>query len=78
MNNMPLGDILILSFTGGVLLFITVGPIYVRRQEKKIWNRGQCPTCGEPWIHYDTDSQGGRMYRCDNWHGCTISYRVDK
>lgn len=78
MSNMLLKDILTWSFTGCVLLIITVGPIYARRQEKKNWNRGYCPTCGKPWIHYDTDSQGGRMYRCENWHSCDISYRVDK
>lgn len=75
---MSLEDLLMSSFIGGVLLFITVGIIYVRRQEKKNWNRDICPHCGKPWMHYDTDSQGGRMYRCENWHSCDVSYRVDK
>ena len=75
---MLLEDILIWSFTSSVLLFITVGPILVRRQEKRNWNKGICPVCGKPWMRYDTDSHGSRMYRCENWHSCDVSYRIDK
>lgn len=76
---MLLKDILMWSFTSSVLLFITVGPILVgRRQEKRNWNKGICPVCGKPWMLYDTYSHGGRMYRCENWHRCDVSYRVDK
>ncbi len=75
---MLLEDILIWTFTGGVLSFITIGPVLVRHKEKKKWNKGICPICGKPWMHYDTDSHSGRMYRCENWHSCDVSYRVDK
>lgn len=61
-----------------VIAFLIVGGIYARYSEKKSWNNGICPYCGKPWIRFDTDSQGGRMYRCENWHGCDISYNVDK
>lgn len=75
---MLLEDIVIFTIAGGVVLFITWGIIHTRRTEKKNWNNGRCPICGKPWIHFDTDSQGGRMYRCGNRHYCTITYNVDK
>lgn len=71
-------DIIICTIMGSVVLFIGIGIVWARKQEKKNWNNGVCPYCGKPWMHYDTDSQGGRMYRCENWHSCDVSYRVDK
>lgn len=32
--------------------------------ERKLWNNGKCPKCGERWKNFDTDSQGGRGYKC--------------
>ena len=46
-------------------------------KEKKIWNKGYCPKCGEKWIMFDMDSQGGRMYKCKNNHHCVCTYNVD-
>ena len=38
-----------------------------------------CPVCGKEWIFFDQDSQGGRMYKCDECGNyCTITYEVDK
>lgn len=71
-------DIIYITIGLLILVFITLGCIYVRHMEKKDWNKGYCRTCGKPWIHYATDSHGGRMYRCDNWHSCDVSYNVDK
>jgi hypothetical protein len=33
--------------------------------EKKRYNNGFC-SCGSRWIHFDCDSQGGDMFKCDN------------
>lgn len=71
-------DVIMCTIMGSVVLFIGIGIIWARKQEKKNWNKGICPYCGKPWMHYDTDSHGGRMYRCENWHSCDVSYRVDK
>ena len=57
---------------------IIIGLILTRRNEKRKWNNGTCSKCGDKWKLFDIDSQGGRMYRCDNWHYCDISYNIDK
>lgn len=61
-------------------LIITITCICVliaRHLEKKDWNNGYC-SCGEPWKHFTTDSQGGRGYCCDKCHKhIWISYKVD-
>lgn len=46
--------------------------------DKKEWNNGKCPLCGNQYELFDMDSQGGRGYVCRNckkyiW----ISYNVD-
>lgn len=69
---------LLTIIAGGTLGFVVVGPFIVRHMEKKRWNNGICPECGEQWMEYDMDSQGGRLYRCENWHSCDITYEVDK
>ena len=32
--------------------------------EKKEYNNGFCSKCGAELVQYDTDSQGGRCYKC--------------
>ena len=32
--------------------------------ERRAWNRGQCRQCSAQLVYFDTDSQGGRGYRC--------------
>jgi hypothetical protein len=32
--------------------------------ERRAWNNGICAAYGEPWVHFDNDSQGGRGYKC--------------
>jgi hypothetical protein len=45
--------------------------------ERHDWNKGRCPKCwASHWIYFDTDSQGGRGYKCsvDRSHTTWISY----
>lgn len=42
-------------------------PFYAIHCEKKDFNNGICPKCGNKLYHFDTDSQGGRGYCC---HKC--------
>ncbi|EJT5937200.1 hypothetical protein N2W52_001968 [Clostridium perfringens] len=59
-----------------ILIFI-ITYLYLKHREKLRWNNGVCPECGEPWGHVYTDSQGGRLYRCKNYHDCSINYSAD-
>lgn len=34
--------------------------------EKKAFNKGRCPKCYGELKHFDTDSQGGKGYCCEN------------
>ena len=67
-----------MSFIIITLFVCAIILIYARYKEKTSWNNGICPVCKKPWTMYDIDSQGGRMYHCENGHYCDISYRVDK
>jgi|WetSurSiteA1Bulk_404760.scaffolds.fasta_scaffold77249_1 hypothetical protein len=52
---------------------------FAYKKEKDRWNQGYCPECGGDWEHFDTDSQGGRMYKCTGGHYVVITYpRIDK
>ena len=31
--------------------------------DRRSWNGGVCRDTGEPWVYFDTDSQGGRGYK---------------
>jgi hypothetical protein len=59
-----------------VLALIGYGGYCARNSEKKVWNNGICAEYGEPWRHFDNDSQGGRGYKCRDQF-CWISYNVD-
>ena len=54
------------------------------RYEKKAWNGGICPICGEKLVCFDMDSGGNRLYNCSNVHNCkgyfiAVGYnRIDK
>lgn len=59
-----------------ILFFII---LFARSYERKTWNNGRCPDCGERWKYFDTDSQGGRGYYCSKCNKTIwISYNVDK
>ena len=45
-----------------LLIFLVVCFIAMQA-EKYVWNKGKC-FCGTPWEYFDTDSQGGRGYKC--------------
>jgi hypothetical protein len=64
---------------GIVLILLLFGfIIWGRSREKKDWNNGYC-SCGHKWRYFDSDSQGGRGYCCDNCNNYIwVSYKVDK
>lgn len=41
--------------------------------DKYTWNKGICRENGQPWIYFDTDSQGGRGYKSGKYV-CWISW----
>lgn len=47
-----------------VVLFIGIGISYAIIREKREFNNGICPICGQKLEYFDNDSQGGRGYRC--------------
>ncbi|MCK5607746.1 hypothetical protein KAR91_38040 [Candidatus Pacearchaeota archaeon] len=56
-----------------LLLIACIGvPILARWLEKKAYNNGVCPYCNTDFKYFDTDSQGGRGYRCKT--GCTTTW----
>lgn len=46
------------------ILIMIYGCIWCYSKEKKDFNNGICPKCGNPLIHFDTDSQGGQGWCC--------------
>lgn len=42
--------------------------------DRYVWNDGHCRTCGWEWVWFDTDSQGGRGYKCYGQHHTWISW----
>ena len=70
---------MVIAFLFILMCIMAVGFITVRRNEKKDWNHGYCSMCGNKWIEYDMDSQGGRGYKCSSGkHSIWITYNVDK
>lgn len=51
-----------------VLVWLGAIPVFVF-QERKAWNNGICRRCGGKLYHADTDSQGGKMWRCEKCGG---------
>ena len=70
------GLIAIIVFCGLAVLF-SVGAIASYAEGKK-WNHGRCKECNDSWQSFDTDSQGGRGYKCGCGRHIWISYRVDR
>lgn len=71
-------DLLLWFIFGIIIILIIIGIVSTIIYEKKKWNNGICPICGDKFKLFALDSQGGRMYRCNNWHYCNISFNVDK
>ena len=63
----------------GVVVLIVICIIGIF-SEKKDYNNGICPKCGQKLHHFDNDSQGGRGYICDKCNYTTwVSYPfIDK
>ena len=57
-------DILALIILVVVGLFVGIGLPCAIISEKREFNNGICPICGEKLEHFDNDSQGGRGYCC--------------
>lgn len=57
--------IIFITISSSLLLitFTFIGII----SEKRDYNNGICKHCGKPLRHFDTDSQGGRLYTCPNF-----------
>ena len=70
------GLIAILVFCG-LVVFFSIGAI-ASRVEAKQWNYGRCKECNDSWECFDTDSQGGRGYKCGCGKYVWISYKVDR
>ena len=61
-----------------IVVLICLG-IYAREDEKKRYNNGFCPNCGNSLRCFDMDSQGGRMYKCDTCgYYTSVTYSIDK
>jgi hypothetical protein len=46
-----------------IVAFLLGGALGASMAERRAWNRGICRQTGEPWVYFDTDSQGGRGYK---------------
>jgi prepilin signal peptidase PulO-like enzyme (type II secretory pathway) len=58
------------------IIFGIYGILKCRKEECKDWNKGICPKCGKPLKHFDTDSQGGEGWCCNNCRYYTwVSYK---
>ena len=67
---------------GAMLAAALLATLAGRTIESYNWNKGKCRKCGGDLVYFDTDSQGGRGYRCKT-PGCGravwISYNgIDK
>lgn len=75
-------DILALIILVVVGLFVGIGLPCAIISEKREFNNGICPICGEKLKHFDDDSQGGRGYCCPSTkhsYYTWVSYRfIDK
>ena len=60
-----------------LVLMICLG-IWGYFNEKRNWNGGFSRKTGEPWVYFDTDSQGGRGYKTRSGECIWISWAVDK
>ena len=58
-------EIISICVVGILLMFAMAIPIawYL---EAKSFNKGKCPKCGHMLRHFDTDSQGGKGFVCDD------------
>ena len=57
----------------GIIILVIFGWIYGYLSEKRRYNKGICPKCGDSLIHspYLDDSQGGIGFKCEGCGYCT-------
>ena len=60
---------IVILIVAGIVVFLTLIWSAIL-WEKHDYNEGICKCCGKPLRHFDTDSQGGRLYTCENF--CTL------
>lgn len=61
----------------GLILLIVTIPLYGIYLEKRDFNNGICPHCKSKLRYFNSDSQGGRGYICNNCNYTTwVSYKV--
>jgi len=72
-------EIILLNILGVIVGFLGLMS-WARNREAAAYNGGFCTECPDsPMIGFDTDSQGGRGYRCDQCHHrIWVSYGVDR
>ena len=67
---------LIYIIVGMIIIFICLIIVAIIA-EKKAFNNGICKCCGKPLHHFDIDSQGGRLYTCDDFCNLvSVSYKI--
>ena len=49
-----------------IFIGLCLGCIWAYCGEKRDYNKGKCPKCYGELRQFDTDSQGGRGYCCEN------------
>lgn len=74
--DIPLIIITLLSLAIFVFMYFSYNVI--KSIEKKDWNKGKCPICGEKWRLREIDADGRRLYKCKNNHKCEITHHIDK
>ena len=59
------------TVTGSIITGLSV---FFWKQEKKAWNKGNCPKCGEPWEFIGFDEHTDyKLYSCGK-HICEITF----
>lgn len=59
-------ETILITFSILVIIFIVGGIIWANITERRNFNNGICPCCGQPLRCFDMDSQGGYLWKCDN------------
>lgn len=59
-------DIILIILCTLIIACVVGGVIWANIRERKDFNHGICPRCGQPLRCFDKDSQGGYLWTCDN------------
>ena len=58
----------------GVVLAVWALLVFAWIGDYRAWNYGTCRKCRTQWRYFDTDSHGGKGYKCDGGHVTWVSY----